>query len=112
MSGENGQLRLPPVHLPPVHEGHLDRAGVQQLFFDIEHAGRFIGARLKEAPGKHSSGTECGLAAALEALDRGQAVGVQLHYEHQTRLWCDTILRQADGYRVVRVDVAAARSSR
>lgn len=106
MSEENDELRL-----PPVHEGHLDRAGVEQLFFDIEHAGRFIRARLKADPSKNSSAAPCSLAAAFEALERGQAVGVQLHYEHQTRLWCDTILRQADGYRVVRVDLAAARLS-
>jgi hypothetical protein len=94
----------PEPPLPPVHEGHLDRAGLKQLFFDIEHAAQFLGARIKVAAGRNSSETECGLAEAFEALDTGNAMGVQLHYEHKQRLWCDTILRHAGGYRVVRVD--------
>lgn len=93
------------IVLPPVHEGRLDRAGLEQLFFDIEHGARFISARIKRAATQNSSETECSLASALEALDAGHAMAVQIHYHHQQRSWCDTILCHDGGYRVVRVDL-------
>ena len=98
----------PEPPLPRVHEGHLDKAGLKQLFFDIEHAARFARARLKLATDRNSSETACSLAQAFDALDIGSAVGVQLHYEYKQRLWCDTILRHAGGYRVVRLDQSLA----
>jgi len=95
------------VPLMPLQTSIIDEATVDQLFFDIEHAGELLAVQVKSRPGAHGVAGPTSLEQARQLLVSGAVLAVQLHYRAQSQVWCDTLLRTPDGMRIVRAPVAA-----
>jgi len=89
--------------LPPLWNGTLDRAAVEQLFADLAAHAEVLAVLEKGGPGQYCAADRPTLADAREHLFDGLVRGVQLRYQYEGRLWCDTLLAVEGGYRVVRL---------
>ena len=89
--------------LPDLHEALLDDATLSQLFFDLEAAAQVIDVRLKTRPGAHADGETVSLESARHALASGAAIGAQIRYLHGNTEWWDTLMRTAEGVRLIRI---------
>ncbi len=99
------------VPLPPVHDAVLDDTFVERLFADVGACTELLSVSTKggaERPAEAQS-LSLSLERAQHALATGAVHGVQLRYRHEGREWCDTILRQPAGYRVVRIEAQGPR---
>lgn len=92
------------VPLPPVQDAVLDAAFVDRLFADVGACTELLSVTTKGGAELRAGGEGTTLAEAHAALSAGVVLGVQLRYRHEGRAWCDTILRRADGFRVVRIE--------
>jgi hypothetical protein len=90
--------------LPPVHIADVDEDTVRALFFDVESLGTRIEIVMKHAAEGHVDARHRPtLAEAFARLRSGTAMGVQLRYQFQGVDWRDTLMRTADGFRLVRI---------
>jgi len=88
---------------PPLHEGRLDEAGLAALFADLRACARLLSVRGKGGAEQHSGQAGADLDEAERALRDGRWRGVQVRYAYEGAHWCDTVLRDEAGYRVVRL---------
>ncbi len=91
------------VPLPPVHDAVLDEAFVERLFADVGACTELLSVSTKGGAERRAEAS-VSLDDARRALHAGAIHAVQLRYRHQGHEWCDTILRQPAGYRVVRIE--------
>ncbi len=89
--------------LPDLHQAVLDEAGLHELVRDLGRAARVLSVRLKAGAGRRAEG-EASLEQAARQLVSGALRGVQVRYGFEGRVWCDTMLRVSEGYRVVRME--------
>jgi hypothetical protein len=87
--------------LPELHEGDLDRAGVETLFADLAACAEVQHVRTRGAPG--SGDAEPSLDEARDRLLAGTVKAVQIVYRFEGEGWCDTLMATPGGVRVVRV---------
>lgn len=97
------------VPLPPVHDAVLDDAFVERLFADVGACTELLSVSTKGGAERRAEALPLSLEHAQRALAAGAVHGVQLRYRHEGREWCDTILRQPAGYRVVRIEAQGPR---
>jgi hypothetical protein len=88
--------------LPELQQGRLDLATLWALVEEIETLGRVLEVSVKGAPAARAR-SELGLRAGVEALVAGGVRGVQVRYAYDGREWVDTLLRDGQGVRVVRM---------
>jgi len=92
-----------PEPLAPLQITELDRETLNELVTDIEALGEELDIIVKRGAGYVESHGEISIANAVELLTRGLAHGVQLRYRYRGVDWWDTLLRTADGVRLVRI---------
>lgn len=89
--------------LPPVFEGQLDDEAFEALMRDLEQCAAVHEVRVRgERPNPLNDETVA-LRDAAGQFRCGAARGLQIRYEHDGALWCDTLTRGPQGIRVVRI---------
>jgi hypothetical protein len=96
-------MNEPSPPLPSVADGLLDRAGIERLFADLASAAQVLSVQLKGSAQAYASPEQVSLEEACEALLGRRVHGVQVRYLHGGKRWCDTVLAQGDGARIIRV---------
>ena len=97
-------MNEPEVPLPPVHIADIDGDKLRELFFDVESLGEDLEIVIKHsAEGHVDRGPRPSLSEAIAQLLLGTALGVQLRYRFQGADWWDTLMRTAQGFRLVRI---------
>lgn len=90
--------------LPDLHEGLLQNAELQQLFFDLEAVAVVDEVRLKYQTTQYVPENTVTLAMAYDALTTGDAIGAQVLYRYRSSSWIDTLMRTAEGpVRLIRI---------
>jgi len=89
--------------LPDVFSGELDGSLFEDYFADLEELADVRSVLVKNGPEVHAEGTRLTLDQARMLLVLGQVRGVQLHYLHDGLAWVDTLVRQPDSVRLVRM---------
>lgn len=97
-----------PPPLAPLWNGTLDRAAVEQFFADLAAHAEVLAVLEKGGRAQYCEAARPTLTDAREHLLAGLVRGVQIRYQYEGRLWCDTLLAVAGGYRVVRLRDACA----
>jgi len=89
--------------LPDLQDAILDQDTFERLIADLTTMTSELSVRLKRGA-ETLTGTEpASLEAALQALGKGEVLGVQLRYRYGPDWWCDTLLRTGGGLRLVRI---------
>ena len=97
--------------LPPVFEGLLDEAGFEALLRDLASCAVVHEVRVRGDCPNPLRNDPIELHDAAERFRQGNARGLQIRYEHEGALWCDTLSRTSAGIRVVRVRQPAKQGS-
>lgn len=97
-------MNEPDVPLPPLHIADIDGETVRELFLDVESLGEHLEIVIKHSSEGHVDRGPCtSLTDAITQLLLGTALGVQLRYRFQGADWWDTLMRTAEGFRLVRI---------
>ena len=83
---------------------NLDEALLRRLFEDLDALAAIDEVRVKGAAGQPAQEQSVGLREARDLLLAGRIRAAQVVYEYRGRTWCDTVLRTADGHRLVRME--------
>lgn len=96
--------------LPSLQEAVLDATTLARLVTDIQGLTVVDEVLLKGGAIARASTQRHSLADAVEALQQGHVLGVQVRYRYQGQCWWDTLLHTPQGIRLVRIshDVEAA----
>lgn len=89
--------------LPPVFEGHLDDEAFEAFLRDLEACAAVREVRVRGSRPNPLNDESIALRDAAEQFRHGSARGMQIRYEHDGALWCDTLSRGSQGIRVVRI---------
>ena len=89
--------------LPSLQQAFLDAATLARLVSDIQGLTVVDEVLLKGGGASMASTQRRTLAEAVDALQRGQVLGVQVRYRYQGQAWWDTLLRAPRGIRLVRI---------
>lgn len=81
----------------------LDAAGVTMHLADIAATGSQLEVRTKDATARMSDPTSESLDALAKRLVAGELAGLQIRFFADGAWWSDTLLRAADGFRLVRL---------
>ncbi len=87
---------------PEVFEAVLDADSLAAVLSDIELCTQVIEVRLKRQGTSHADEAPTSLSDAALVLRAGHALALQVRYEHKGLEWWDTVLRLANGYKLVR----------
>ena len=89
---------------PQVLQGVLDDATLDRYFADLGVAAEILGIGVKSAARTMAgSGPGPTLAEARTLLRERTVLGVQIRYRLQGEEWCDTLIVQPEGTRLVRL---------
>ena len=114
VEAENGlqPIEHPPNHdgmnledLPPLREAMLTEADVASLFDDIRDHGTDV--QLMQKRGARNSHANASSDSSMQLAKRlflsGEVKRLQVRYRWNALLWIDTLVRQEEGTRLVRV---------
>ena len=93
-----------PIELAELQDETIDDGILRRLFEDLEALAEIAEVHVKGAPTRHAQDRGVGLREALDLLLAGRVRGAQVVYEYGGRTWCDTIIRQPAGHRLVRIE--------
>jgi len=88
--------------LPPMHEATLNALEVAALFNDLEHLATAVQLIARSAAG-NAPDHSARLSSACNQLLGGNVSKLQVRYQWQKAHWIDTLQRQPDGFRLVRI---------
>ncbi|MBN1205954.1 MAG: hypothetical protein JXB05_13640 [Myxococcaceae bacterium] len=94
--------------LPQLQETLLDAETLARLVSDIQNLTVVDEVLLKGGAAAMASSQPLSFAQAVEALQQGRALGLQVRYRYQGKRWWDTLLRAPGGVRLVRIEHDAA----
>ncbi len=110
----NDAEQKPP--LPELHAAKIDAATLAALLEDLEAFTQIEEVLVKGGARTFAPLGDAGLRAAAELLVRGEIRGFQVRYRHEGAEWRDTLLRDGEGFRLVRMatppEVASAPPAR
>jgi hypothetical protein len=89
--------------LPELQDEVVDDETVRGLFADLSELTRVLEIKLKGGLTEHSESGSLDLSSAESQLLGGSVHGVQILYEFEDELWCDTLMRVDGGTRLVRM---------
>ena len=87
--------------LPPMHEAILTDSQIRSLFTDIEECAADI--RLISRRGPETNNQAPSLRDATDHFLSGRVNKLQIRYYWQSANWIDTLEKQAEGFRLVRI---------
>ncbi len=84
-------------------QGSMDEQQLGQYQFDLEQHAEILGIQAKRSPRTMVNHQDSiNLTAAMRGLLAGEFRAIQLCYSYENRVWCDTLLRQADSFTLIR----------
>lgn len=97
--------------LPPIETvtAMIDHDELVSLFRDVAALTKVLGVNVKgPAMSPNADAYRTDLPEALQLLESGRARGVQLRYEHNGKLWLDTLTptHHEDQWQIVRIEHA------
>jgi hypothetical protein len=92
---------------PPIHEGSLTRAQLDDYRRDLEALSRVLAVLPKRGARSYAAGEQPSLADGLRLLADGQLRGLQVRYLFDGQEWWDTLLATGETVRIVRVNQSA-----
>lgn len=100
----------PELELPDLHEAILDAQTLRAYATDLLDCAVIFDLQLKRAPQAYvpDSASALSLDEALSALERREALGLQVRYLWQEKVWLDTLMWTAQGLRLVRIQPLTA----
>jgi hypothetical protein len=99
---ETIDLEASDVEFPDMHQGTIDGATLAQYFRDLEHA-QIFDVLIKGAPEKYAEEGPFSLEEGRALFSAGTVRGLQIRYLWNGAEWWDTLMRGAQGVRIVRV---------
>ncbi len=90
--------------LAPLTTADLDEATLEQLFIDLTSLTEILQVMVKGGGTDHAG--DCDVESGRRALLAG-ARGMQIRYRWQDAMWLDTLMRTAQGVRIVRTRLPA-----
>ena len=93
--------------LPPVYDSVIPEETAAQLFADIEACTSVVDIQIKPGREQWAQLEAVSLEEARRQLFAGAVFGVHIRYLYEGALGRDVIFRQANGYRVVRIETPA-----
>ena len=96
-----------PIELPELQDEVVDDETVADLFRDLGALTRVIEIQEKGAPRGHAELLGLDLESAANRYAAGEIRALQIVYVLDNETWCDTLLRQATGTRVLRMRTPA-----
>jgi len=91
--------------LPPMHEALLNASDVASLFADLGQHATAVQLIARRSVGVAPDQSEK-LSAARDQLLDGTVRKLQIRYQWDSSRWIDTLERQPDGFRLVRIQHA------
>lgn len=89
--------------LPELHDALLGSEELSALFRDYRACAKIGEILIKPSPGYAPRSSDPSLELVEELLRTCSVRGVQIRYEFEHLLWCDTLLPLGTGVRLVRI---------
>jgi len=91
--------------LPELHQSEIDQPTLSQLITDLGTHANVFSIAPKYGPGYVGEQETLQLDEAYQILIDRKVRGVQIHYKHDGKSWCDTVMPLPDGrFRIVRME--------
>lgn len=90
--------------LPALWDKLLDLQTLDQYFQDLAKHAQIISIQEKHAATEYVQEGTLDLTAAREKVMAGVTRAVQIRYRFDDQEWCDTLLRQPTGVKLVRME--------
>lgn len=91
--------------LPELHQSEIDEVTLAQLITDLGNHAEILGIAPKFGPGYVGKQETIQLDEAYRLLTDREVRGIQIHYRHDAKNWCDTLMPIPDGrFRIVRME--------
>ncbi|MGV3484969.1 MAG: hypothetical protein ACO1RT_11175 [Planctomycetaceae bacterium] len=88
--------------VPEVLEGDWEPAQIQALFEDLEHGAKVQHVQVRIGGDSGVQELSTTLQEAKGYSESGRAKAIQIRYEYDGQLWCDTLLFHGDAVKVIR----------
>ena len=92
--------------MPELTQGVLDEATLEALLDDLTGLTEILEVQIKGGEFSRARRVDEDLRQAVAALRGGQLRGVQVRYLWEGQQWLDTLLRNLEGVRLVRMLIA------
>lgn len=89
--------------LPTIWDKLLDQATLDQYFKDLATHAEMISVQEKLSPTEYVSENTMDWSEAREKVMSGDARAVQIRYHYDEQEWCDTLMRQVSGVKLIRI---------
>ncbi len=93
-----------PLELAELQDETIDDAILRRLFEDLDALAEIREVQVKGAADQYAQDRPVKLREALGLLLAGRVRGAQVLYEYDGRTWCDTVIRQSAGHRLIRIE--------
>jgi hypothetical protein len=88
--------------LPTIWDKLLDAATLDQYFKDLATHAEIISVQEKQSPTEYVHENTVDMAVAREKVMSGTTRAVQIRYRFEEQEWCDTLMCQASGVKLIR----------
>ena len=93
--------------LPELWDSLLEDDALHQLISDLQNHADILNVQEKQSAFDYSqSGT-----TAFDRLRTGLTHAMQIYYRYDGKAWCDTIMKQAQGYKLIRMQMTNGQQS-
>lgn len=96
-----------PIELPELHDEIVDDEIIDGLFRDLAALTRIVEIQEKGAARGHAERLGPDLESAKTRFAAGEIRALQIVYVYEDETWCDTLMRQPAGTRVLRMKAPA-----
>lgn len=91
------------IPLPELWQGYLDHQQLQQYVDDLETHAEIFSVQIKQSPQQMVTTEPGHLKASVVSVEAGDIFAVQLRYGYQGREWCDTLMKQGNATKLIRM---------
>lgn len=89
--------------LPTLWDKLLDPETLEQYFNDLATYAQIISLQEKQSPDEYVRENTISLLEAHEKVISGSVRAIQIRYRFEQQEWCDTLIRQKSGVKLVRM---------
>ena len=93
------------IPLPRLQETVFNDEGLREYVSDLIALAESITVSEKLGPTVRAMSAQNDLKGAAERLILGQSVAAQVRYKFDEKAWCDTLMKTADGVKLVRIEL-------
>jgi hypothetical protein len=89
--------------LPAIWDKLLDATTLDQYFKDLATHAEIISVQEKQSPTEYVQENTMDLSVVREKMISGTTRAVQIRYRFEEQEWCDTLMCQASGVKLIRM---------